>query len=118
MILTINGNIGVHEYEYDMETKECSIPPEQYLSFEEVVKDLPNRMSDVTLDQVKCTLYKDLIKFHRDFGMWIRNNYGLWQPDNPHVGDKHPDDYSFEMIQQFWKNLQDPTDFDNAMKGI
>jgi hypothetical protein len=53
----------------------------------------------------------DLIMFHHTFGQWLRNNYGLWAPDNPHVvhtdghHDNFPDQISQRIIERLWTHL-------------
>lgn len=37
-----------------------------------------------------------------NLGRYIRNKYKLWAED---LGGKHPDDFSFEIIQELWEYL-------------
>jgi hypothetical protein len=56
----------------------------------------------------------DLIMYHHDLGRWIRNNWGLWEPDaekSPllkhmkELGFIHPDDMSQAIITEFWNRM-------------
>ena len=65
--------------------------------------------------QIKAMKKKDLIQLHFEFGMWIRNNFGLWAGNRSllnECGDSlkqtriHPDDASMLIIKKFWDKLQ------------
>lgn len=53
--------------------------------------------------------------FHyQQFGMWIRNSYGLWAEENPHTNHdretgaddpRHPDNYSAAIIDRLTKHF-------------
>jgi hypothetical protein len=48
--------------------------------------------------------------YHRSFGMWIRNNWGLWAGSRlaqwfNRIGIYHPDDMSAIVIDSFWRHL-------------
>ena len=56
----------------------------------------------------------DLTTWHHSLGRWIRNNWGLWEPDPEKspllkhmidMGFKHPDDMSQSIIVEFWCRL-------------
>lgn len=40
-----------------------------------------------------------------ELGRYIRNTYRLWDPDNPQVAGKHPDDLSAEVIERIRTHL-------------
>lgn len=53
-------------------------------------------------------------KMHHGFGMWIRNNYELWNtPWTPEIRDgvdyspDHPDSISMTIIKEVWKKGYD-----------
>ena len=54
---------------------------------------------------------EELIKYHRGLGLWIRNNWNLWDSSSElktfltTQGLKHPDDMSQFIIEKFWEYL-------------
>jgi uncharacterized Zn finger protein len=44
-----------------------------------------------------------MIRFHSSVGRDIRNNYGLWEKNNPWVQNQHPDDVSFDVLKKVWR---------------
>jgi hypothetical protein len=87
-----------------------------YLSPEEIVNDLLTSLPKRDLNVIKHTVQKDLIFFHMNLGRDIRNNYKLWDEDNPYTSPKqkthaeyqpiHPDELSFTIIGMLWERLQ------------
>lgn len=65
----------------------------------EIVKELKR---DGALEYFINMDTSDLINLHHSLGQWIRNQW-LWKKWED--GDKHPDDESFEMIQNLHKKL-------------
>lgn len=67
-------------------------------------------------DKSKITAMNDsdLVGLHFSLGLWIRNNFGLWQGNqklmqtieqqNPGI---HPDDASMVIIEAVWDRLQE-----------
>lgn len=50
---------------------------------------------------------KDMIRYHRSAGMWMRNNWGLWSGSAlakhlNSLGFTHPDDMSSVILETFW----------------
>lgn len=43
--------------------------------------------------------------FHMTIGRWIRNTFALWDAKNPFTQNKHPDDYSSEILELIWSIL-------------
>lgn len=81
---------------------------------EEAVEQLLSLMSEEEKQCLRKTPKKDLIMFHFSLGLYIRNNFGLWQgnrellqsiskSDFPFV---HPDDASSVIIEELWKRLR------------
>lgn len=106
-LLKINNKIERVEvpYKNNTENKEWSaIPPEQFLSVKEIAQNEFDRAQPADIDTIRNTSKEDLIRFHHGYGTWIRNNYGLWHPNNPFVvkddlGDGHPDGLSMLVIE-------------------
>ena len=65
-----------------------------------------------TEEQVELTRMKEdeVGMMHHGFGMWIRNNWGLWG-DSPlcqhmkSLGFIHPDDMSGSLLREFWARM-------------
>lgn len=82
---------------------------------ERVIFPSPTEIVDVILnydlidDDTKSTLIRgdNLISLHFTLGQWIRNTFGLWNPDNPYIKDTHPDDLSQEIIEKLAKRLKE-----------
>ena len=60
------------------------------------------------LAEFKSTPKDELIKFHSDFGRWIRNSLGLWEEDSVLVslfnkyGLSHPDNMSHFIMRRIF----------------
>lgn len=108
----MNGVTGWYSFRYGKsETEYDNIPPTFFLSADEIVTDLINRLPGEDIDNIQKRSQEDLISLHFGFGMWIRNTYGMWHESNPHINvtdcnsDFHPDQYSFSVIEQLHKKL-------------
>ena len=101
-IIKKNNEITIVSFDADTE-----IAPHAFLTEDEIIYDIvTHRLNDEkTRNEICNTSEENLFQFHFDFGMWVRNSYGLWQPNNPIVGDKHPDDLSMELIKLVVKTL-------------
>lgn len=101
------GVIAVYEITYDPDTNEYQdLDLYELLSFNECVQTYLTNAAQDDLAFIRKTPKDDLNTLHMTLGMLIRNLFGLWIPNNPHVGKKHPDDYSFEIIEKIWEELQ------------
>jgi hypothetical protein len=69
-----------------------------------VLADLPK----ATRDELCGLDESDLISCHFGLGMWIRNNYNLWEMQvvSNDGAVMHPDDISQEIIERMWQKLQ------------
>lgn len=75
-----------------------------FLSPNEIIDDLlKNQLKPEQIKEFQAIPEDDLIMLHHSFGQWIRNHYLLWDPENPHIGNKHPDDVSQAIIEKMWK---------------
>jgi len=82
-------------------------PDGSYMNKEQIVEDLPAKMSKEDLMKVTNMIPDDLIMLHHGLGTWIRNSYGLWTEDYPHIPTgSNADDFSFEVIQEFHRDIQ------------
>lgn len=63
-------------------------------------------------DEYKALSYDDKIQAHFGFGMWMRNNWGLWG-GGPlagyfnEMGIEHPDDMSGIVLASYWLRSND-----------
>jgi hypothetical protein len=76
---------------------------------EEAVTRILTDMSDADKKGVRDTKKQDLILFHHDWGMGIRNDFGLWRSNTNLIVDchaAHPDDASMVIIEAVWRKLQ------------
>lgn len=83
-----------------------------YLSEEQIFQDiLLYKLSEKQKEEFKSIEADDLIMLHHGFGMWIRNNYDLWKPENPNVvlldsfHENFPDQISQRIIERLWCQL-------------
>jgi hypothetical protein len=105
-------------------------PDGTYLSEDQILADLPNRVTDAeTLALIKSNFTPspehrlEAIQAIHDqiaFSRWIRNSYGLWREDNPYTltnppaneegiiyHPMHPDNLSGRIVDRFVISLQD-----------
>jgi hypothetical protein len=63
-------------------------------------------------DEFKALSYDDISMVHRGFGMWMRNNWGLWgggplAKSFNEMGIRHPDDMSGIILTSYWLHLHE-----------
>ena len=81
-----------------------------FLNKKEIIEGiLDGRLEDEFITQFTSTPKEDLIQYPHSLGQWIRNSYRLWCENYPHLNGKHPDDFSFEIIEELHKRLIDPS---------
>lgn len=101
-----------------------------FLTVDEMVEDiLTNRLSPADKKEIISDEYFPFL--HLEFGMWIRNTYGLWHEDCPltspndtsfviygiDYNPRHPDAVSSEIIDRVLERLKTGTDdYDHAMQ--
>lgn len=54
-----------------------------YMTFEQIVDDIVSKMTDEDKTELSKLEAKDMIKFHHGVGTFIRNEYKLWERNNP-----------------------------------
>lgn len=75
------------------------------------IKFLKKKAKPSDLDHFKeLSDEHEMIKFHPDLGMWIRQNWGLWSGSDLrdyffHLGIYHPDDMSEIILTSFWRSI-------------
>lgn len=61
--------------------------------------------------EITCMSEDDLGRMHMGFGMWLRNNWGLWDENSPmcqhmkSLGFIHADDMSSSLMREFWARM-------------
>lgn len=55
---------------------------------------------------------EEMLRYHFSLGMWIRNNWGLWDGSQlagwfHSLGIHHPDDMSSIILDSYWRHLND-----------
>src|SRR5690348_390194 len=78
------------------------------LTVQEAVADILRSLSEQDKETVRSTPREDLIKFHRFWGMGIRNGYELWGSNDKLRASAcgsptcHPEDASQRIIEAVW----------------
>jgi hypothetical protein len=77
-------------------------------NIEEAHRQLEIQFSKEELASIDAMIdEKEMIKYHMDFGLWMRNAWGLWT-EGPlakqmhELGFTHPDDMSGVILETFW----------------
>ena len=88
-------------------------PARQYpATVEDAIGWLMRRVSADVQSEIAQTPFEELIQFHRDFGMFVRNELGLWGR-NPALlnslpeQERWPDNASMFIIEALWRELRD-----------
>lgn len=83
------------------------MPSKHYLSVDEIVDDIYGKIDEGShAELMKIDDERELLGFHHTTGRYIRNHYGLWNPDNHIAKDAHPDDLSMAIITLVWKRVR------------
>ena len=67
-------------------------------------------MKEDDLTKIQQTKKENLIQFHLSLGMYIRNEFGMWQGNYALVeatSKDHPDDAAMVIIENLWQVLQE-----------
>jgi hypothetical protein len=75
---------------------------------ESAVDKVLSAMTPEQRELLRGTAYDDLIQFHLNLGVWIRNQFGLWRSNKELMeacGLPHPDDCSMVIINACWRRL-------------
>jgi len=84
-------------------------PSKHPQSVAEAVSALLAQIKPEDKEQIRRMEQKDLTDLHFSLGMYIRNNFGLWQGNRALLadcGNVHEDDASGVIIQALWRALQ------------
>jgi len=85
---------------------EVYIPRDLEDCFAELKKMLPKKL----IKKIKDGKESDMIQYHLNLGMWVRNNWGLWKGSRlksyfEKLGIHHPDDMSGIILDSFYRHL-------------
>ena len=108
MIDRKTNKVGRYQFSYDDDDELKKILDlDMLLSIPEMVECVLGEFSQQDRDDMGALKKDELIHLHHTTGQDIRNAFGLWLEDNPHVTG-HPDDTSMEVMELIWKQLQAP----------
>lgn len=54
-----------------------------FLNKEQIIDDVVSKMTEEDKQELATLQYEDMIKFHHGVGTFIRNEYKLWERNNP-----------------------------------
>jgi hypothetical protein len=82
------------------------------ITVEEVVQDIILRLSVADKSRIRSLKEDELITVYFDWGVEIRNRYGLWQGNDKLIVAAcgricHPDDAAMEIIRATWRRLRE-----------
>lgn len=82
-------------------------------TLEEAVDNVIRSLNPEEQREFALTPENELTKYHFSLGLWIRNNFELWDESSSLVKDlksknmfSHPDDISGDIISAAWHKLQ------------
>jgi hypothetical protein len=98
-----------------------------WMDFDQIVEDLYGKLSEKELDEALKMTEGQMRGLHHGFGTWIRNTYGLWNPEHPlttnwanneagrdirdgtDYSKDHPDAVSNDILAALWHRCQPAT---------
>ncbi len=86
-------------------------PDEWPTTVEDTVRDILPRISTIQWLEIKTTSKDNVISLYSEFGVGIRDRYGLWRGNDKLILSAcgfrcHPDDASMKIIEAVWQELQ------------
>ena len=90
---------------------------------QECFDQLQQELAPEGIEAIRNSSEDDLTMLHLQLGMWIRNNWGLWEGSKlaewfRERGVEDPDDMSEIIIHSFWLLLNDkPVNLEEQLKG-
>lgn len=89
-------------------------PPPKFLNEAQIADELFTKLDEKDRRYLAALPDKsDLLQFHHNVGMQIRNGYQLWNPKNPHTdlsdacAENFPDQVSQRVIERIWGKSRD-----------
>ncbi len=79
-------------------------------NIEDAVRELDHMLPSELVEEMKTVPAWDMVKYHLNLGMWLRNNWGLWRGSRlkdyfKKMGIFHPDDMSGIILGSYWQHL-------------
>jgi len=104
--LSASAQVAPNEEQAQQPAPEIYIPTDLEDCFAELMRILKPEDIQAMRDRTEA----DLIEYHFGMGMWMRNNWGLWQGSRLSEwfnakGIRHPDDMSGIILNSFWRHL-------------
>ena len=98
---------------YDISpTQDKGSPTGVYIpkDLDDCFKELNVMLNPALIEQMKTGSQEAMIQYHMGLGLWIRNNWGLWQASSLYrylneLGLSHPDDMSGVILESYWRHL-------------
>lgn len=112
----------------DYEIATTLVPPAPEVIFkvprnlEETFVFLDRDMSKEDHAAFMNSAFDDITMWHMNFGMWIRNRWGLWSGSElsnymRYLGFTHPDDMSTAIMEAYWSKVHNvPYDLEKKVK--
>lgn len=81
------------------------------LDIEDAIRELNRMLPHGLIEEMRAGSQWQMLRYHLSVGMWIRNNWGLWQGSRlqdyfTSRGVFHPDDMSSIILNSYWQWLQ------------
>lgn len=94
-----------------------------FKSFRAMVRERIEALNEEDIRTLRSTRENRLVLFHHTMGRYLRNSYGLWNPANPYLRGRHPDDLSAAIILAVWRHVIDthgtlPEDMGDPFMGL
>jgi hypothetical protein len=88
-------------------------PDDWPTTVEEAVREFLSHASPAVTSYIRKTKEEDIILLYRDYGILIRNRYGLWKTNDKLMISAcgrlcHPDDASLIIIKAIWSETRKP----------
>ncbi len=113
IILTVGYCYAENEAKFKLSpTKDPETPSGFYIpkDLKDTFVELNKMLSIELVEEMKNGTEREMIRYHRTLGMWMRNNWGLWKGSRlssyfNKMGIHHPDDMSGIIFTSFWRHL-------------
>ena len=92
------------------------------VNLEDCIRNLKELLSEEDKNIILKWKEEECCKLHFSLGMWLRNNWGLWEDSHlskwfNENGVKHADDMSSIIITSFWRDMHNkPIKLDEQIK--